>query len=140
MVVNTGRAGTCNWRWFEIDAHLGAPQATLTAAITYGDGESASVRRERIALGPGLPGLASCDEREAYGNVHTLILSPFFVHYHGDGYHVSDVVLTRAMVIRGETTFSMAESREIQTLTVESPNPSDSYGDGSLTEVAWSGR
>jgi hypothetical protein len=101
VVLIYGQAG---WKWFKLDDCIELPPLSTTVAIRFRNSEGSEIEVATLTLGPWAPGLAAPPGHKTSGVPRTVFVSPSFLYYSGEGYHIPGIIVAKSMTVHGEVT------------------------------------
>jgi hypothetical protein len=107
---------TDQWQWFEVDASLVPSHGPATLAITLRSAGQAVIREWRLPLGPWHASQSFVPDSNH--SPRTLLVSPFFLYYQGEGYDIPTINYAEGVTLTLETTCPTSELREVSATEV----------------------
>ena len=114
-----------DWRWFELAERIELPYRDVKLVLSFRDKRGGEVTATNVLLGPWLPALGTHPVDEATFPLRTMIFSPQFLFFVGDGYRIPELNFADQLTINGEVTLTNQELARATTAVVHIlPKPS----------------
>ncbi len=96
--------GQSGWKWFKLEDRIELPSLRTTVAVRFRDNEGSQIKAANLTLGPWVPGLATPPGNGTNGVPRTVFISPSFLYYSGEGYHIPGIIVAKSLTVHGQTT------------------------------------